>query len=59
LGFLIVILGKTQFCTENAVTLVAVTLTDPRTVPNRLGLWAAVVVYEHVLEPPRYPCARS
>ena len=65
LGFLIVILGKAQLYTENTVTPVAVALTDPRTVPNMLRLWAvvfvanilgallfsAVVVYGHILEP--------
>src|SRR5918997_1468978 len=65
LGFLIVILGKAQLYTENTVTPVAVALTDPRAVPNMLRMWAvvfvanvlgallfaAVVVYGHILEP--------
>lgn len=65
LGFLIVILGKAQLYTENTVTPVTVALTDLRTVPNMMRLWAvifvanifgatlfsAVIVYGHILEP--------
>jgi formate/nitrite transporter FocA (FNT family) len=65
LGFLIVILGRAQLFTENTVTPVTVALTDLRAVPNMLRLWvvvfvanllgatlfAAVIVYGHVLEP--------
>jgi formate/nitrite transporter FocA (FNT family) len=65
LGFVIVILGRAQLFTENTLTPVTVALTDKRSIPNMLRLWAvvfaanvlgaivfsAVVVYGHVLEP--------
>jgi formate/nitrite transporter FocA (FNT family) len=48
LGFLMVVLGRTQLFTETTVTPVAVVLTDwrrnPRCVVNMMRLWAVVLV---------------
>ena len=66
IGFLIVILGRSQLYTENTVTPVAVVLTDSSALWNMLRLWvvifvanvvgailfAATVVYGEVLPPP-------
>jgi formate/nitrite transporter FocA (FNT family) len=66
IGFLIVILGRSQLYTENTVTPVAVVLTNFGALPNMLRLWvvvfvanvigailfAATVVYGEVLPPP-------
>lgn len=65
IGFLIVILGRSQLYTENTVTPVAVVLTRLSSLPNMLRLWvvifvsnvlgaalfAAAVVYGEVLPP--------
>jgi len=66
IGFLIVILGRSQLYTENTVTPVAVVLTNFGALSNMLRLWvvifvanvlgailfAATVVYGEVLPPP-------
>jgi len=66
IGFLIVILGRSQLYTENTVTPVAVVLTNFGALSNMLRLWgvvfianvlgailfAATVVYGEVLSPP-------
>jgi formate-nitrite transporter family protein len=66
IGFLIVILGRSQLYTENTVTPVAVVLTNFGALSNMLRLWvvifvanvigailfSATVVYGHVLSPP-------
>ncbi len=66
IGFLIVILGRSQLYTENTVTPVAVVLTNFSALTNMLRLWvvifvanvigatlfAAAVVYGEVLPPP-------
>ena len=66
IGFLIVILGRSQLYTENTVTPVAVVLTNFGALPNMLRLWvvifvanvigtvlfAVTVVYGEVLPPP-------
>jgi formate-nitrite transporter family protein len=66
IGFLIVILGRSQLYTENTVTPVAVVLTNFSALANMLRLWvvvfvvnvigailfAATVVYGEVLPPP-------
>jgi formate/nitrite transporter FocA (FNT family) len=44
IGFLIVILGRSQLFTENTVTPVAVVLTKFSVLPNMLRLWVAVFV---------------
>ena len=68
IGFLIVILGRSQLYTENTVTPVAVVLTDSSVlwnmrrrwvvifVANVIGaiLFAATVVYGEMLPPPRF-----
>jgi len=45
LGFLIVIIGRTQLFTENTVTPVTVVLAQARRLPNMLRLWAVVFVF--------------
>ena len=66
IGFLIVILGRSQLYTENTVTPVAVVLTNVGALPNMLRLWVVIfaanvigailfaitVVYGEVLPPP-------
>lgn len=68
IGFLIVILGRSQLYTENTVTPVAVVLTNFGALPNMLRLWvvifvaniigsilfAVTVVYGEVLPPPPF-----
>lgn len=43
LGFLIVIIGRSQLFTENTVTPVTVVLAQARRLPNMLRLWAIVL----------------
>jgi formate/nitrite transporter FocA (FNT family) len=45
LGFLIVILGRSQLFTENTVTPVAVVLAQARRLPNMLRLWSIIFVF--------------
>lgn len=45
LGFLIVILGRSQLFTENTVTPVTVVLAQARRLPNMLRLWAVVFIF--------------
>lgn len=45
LGFLIVILGRSQLFTENTVTPVTVVLAQARRLPNMLRLWAIVFAF--------------
>ncbi|WP_053058064.1 formate/nitrite transporter family protein [Rubrobacter aplysinae] len=45
LGFLIVILGRSQLFTENTVTPVTVVLAQSRRLPNMLRLWAIVFIF--------------
>jgi formate/nitrite transporter FocA (FNT family) len=45
LGFLIVIIGRTQLFTENTVTPVTVVLAQARRLPNMLRLWAIIFVF--------------
>jgi formate-nitrite transporter family protein len=68
IGFLIVVLGRSQLYTENTVTPVAVVLTNFGALPNMLRLWvvifvanvigailfAVTVVYGEVLPPPAF-----
>jgi hypothetical protein len=42
IGFLIVILGRSQLYTENTVTPVAVVLTNFSSLPNMLRLWVVI-----------------
>lgn len=44
LGFLIVIIGRSQLFTENTITPVTVVLTEFNVLPNMLRLWAVVFV---------------
>jgi formate/nitrite transporter FocA (FNT family) len=44
LGFLIVIIGRSQLFTENTITPVTVVLTEFNVLPNMLQLWAVVFV---------------
>ena len=44
IGFLIVILGRSQLFTENTVTPVAVVLSSQSRLPNMLRLWAVVFI---------------
>ena len=43
LGFIVVILGRSQLFTENTLYPVALVLTDPRQIWNTLRLWATVL----------------
>lgn len=45
LGFLIVILGRSQLFTENTVTPVTVVLAQSRRLPNMLRLWGIVFIF--------------
>lgn len=45
LGFLIVIIGRSQLFTENTVTPVTVVLAQARRLPNMLRLWAIVFIF--------------
>ncbi len=45
IGFLIVILGRSQLFTENTITPVTVVLTRFNSLPNMLRLWAVVFVF--------------
>jgi len=45
IGFLIVILGRSQLFTENTVTPVAVVLTKLGNMPNMLRLWTVIFVF--------------
>jgi formate/nitrite transporter FocA (FNT family) len=45
IGFLIVIMGRSQLFTENTITPVAVVLTRFGSLPNMLRLWAVVFVF--------------
>jgi formate-nitrite transporter family protein len=44
IGFLIVIIGRSQLFTENTITPVSVVLTEFNVLPNMLWLWAVVFV---------------
>lgn len=45
LGFLIVVLGRSQLFTENTVTPVTVVLAQARRLPNMLRLWAVIFIF--------------
>ena len=43
LGFIVVILGRSQLFTENTLYPIALVLTEPRQIWNTLRLWATVL----------------
>src|SRR5215217_2486774 len=45
IGFLIVILGRSQLFTENTITPLTVVLTRFNTLPNMLRLWVVIFVF--------------
>ena len=45
IGFLIVILGRSQLFTENTITPVTVVLTQLSNIPNMLRLWVVVFIF--------------